>query len=190
MNGPTLRALRDWCQKKQRHFHIHADGMMSDGPVGMHASQVVLEGMSEVVGDSVPAAVRYLTAGADVAADRIEIQVTESHVMAADGYESLADVLRRAFEQAARGKGAQRHAQSQPFDDQPMQQICRLVGPGFATGQAMKKLQEAQRLTHDAAIREMLGAIVYIAGAIIHQERQHASSAANDNQPTSAANAQ
>ena len=53
-----------------------------------------------------------------------------------------------------------------------MQQIQDLVGEGFALGQAIKKMQESQRLSHDAAIRELLGAINYIAGVIIHKERE------------------
>lgn len=87
-------------------------------------------------------------------------------------YAALKDVLARAFEQAAVGKGAERHAQGLPFDHQPMQLICELHGVGFALGQATKKAQEAQRLPKDAAVRELLGAIVYLAGAVVHMERQ------------------
>jgi hypothetical protein len=88
-------------------------------------------------------------------------------------YESLALVLDRAYHQASDGKGSERHGQDLPFTEQPMQLIQDLVGEGFALGQAMKKMQESQRLPHDAAIRELLGAINYIAGAIIHKERNH-----------------
>ncbi|HZZ05642.1 hypothetical protein [Paraburkholderia sp.] len=91
----------------------------------------------------------------------------------APGYDSLASVLRRAFDQAAKGKGAERHAQGAPFEAQPMQTISDLVGIGFVLGQAMKKAQEAQRLPHDAAVRELLGAINYIAGAVIFMEKNH-----------------
>lgn len=90
--------------------------------------------------------------------------------MDAPGYESLGQVLMQAYLQAAEGKGAERHADSKAFDDQPMQLIQQLVGPGFALGQAIKKCQESQRMDRDAAVRELLGAIVYIAGAIIHIE--------------------
>lgn len=93
------------------------------------------------------------------------------------GYESLALVLERAYNQAAHGKGAERHAGSRPFTDQPMQTISELLGSD--TGllyQAMKKIQESQRLDPDAAIRELLGAINYIAGAIIFKESEAASS--------------
>lgn len=88
------------------------------------------------------------------------------------GYESLQSVLDRAYMQAASGKGAQRHATGKAFHEQPMQTIQDLVGSGFATGQAMKKLQEAARMEPESAVRELLGAINYIAGAIIYIERQ------------------
>jgi hypothetical protein len=94
-------------------------------------------------------------------------------ILDAEGYESLARVLARAFAQAAHGKGKERHAQGQAFDAQPMQALCDLYGPGFALGQAAKKAQESQRLEHGAAIRELLGSIVYTAGAIIAMERHH-----------------
>jgi len=89
-------------------------------------------------------------------------------------YESLAAVLNRAFDQAANGKGAERHAVSLPFDEQPMQSISSLVGSH--TGllyQAIKKTQESVRLPHDRAIAELLGAINYLAGAIIYLEKNH-----------------
>jgi len=89
----------------------------------------------------------------------------------ADNYASLSNVLRRAYDQASSGKGQERHGQDLPFAKQPMQLIQDLCGEGFALGQAMKKMQESQRLPHDAAIRELLGAINYIAGAIIHKEK-------------------
>jgi imidazoleglycerol phosphate dehydratase HisB len=88
------------------------------------------------------------------------------------GYESLARVLQEAYEQAASGKGAERHGQALPFDEQPMQKLIELYGTGFALGQAGKKMQEAQRMRKEPAVRELLGAINYIAGAVIHLERQ------------------
>lgn len=90
----------------------------------------------------------------------------------APGYEKLMDVLARAFNDAAFGKGKNRHAQGHPFHEQPMQKLCQLYGVGFALGQAGKKMQESQRMQTDAAVRELLGAINYIAGAIIYLEAQ------------------
>lgn len=87
-------------------------------------------------------------------------------------YTELVSVLRRAYLQASAGKGAERHAQDLPFTEQPMQKLIQLYGVGFAMGQAGKKMQEAMRMDTDAAVRELLGAIVYCAGAIIHLEKE------------------
>lgn len=86
------------------------------------------------------------------------------------GYESLADVLQRALDQAQSGKGAERHANSLPFDKQPMQTIAAQVGVGFLTGQAIKKTQEGQTLPAGRDVAELLGAINYLAGAVIFLE--------------------
>lgn len=103
--------------------------------------------------------------------------------MRAEGYESLAAVLHAAFGQAAFGKGKERHAQPVPFDAQPMLKLIDLYGAGFALGQAAKKMQESQRLPRDRAKAELLGAINYIAGAIIaldNTEPEEPPDAAND----------
>lgn len=87
------------------------------------------------------------------------------------GYESLSDVLDRAYLQAAVGKGHARHANGKPFHRQPLQDLVRLHGLGFATGQAGKKASEALGLpTKEAQVAELLGAIVYLAGAVIALE--------------------
>lgn len=86
-----------------------------------------------------------------------------------EGYACLARVLDEALEQASVGKGHERHAQARLFLEQPMQQLISLYGPGFALGQAGKKMQEAQRLSPEARRKELLGAIVYIAGVIVHE---------------------
>lgn len=88
--------------------------------------------------------------------------------MITEGYESLAAVLECALDQAAIGKGSERHAQDAPFDQQPMQKLIELYGVGFALGQAGKKMQESQRMDNAAAVRELLGAINYAAGAVVY----------------------
>ncbi len=88
-------------------------------------------------------------------------------------YLRLQAVLDEAFNQAAYGKGAERHAQSKPFEEQPMQKLIELYGTGFALGQAGKKMQESQRMDVEAAVRELLGAINYIAGVVIHLEKSN-----------------
>ena len=82
-------------------------------------------------------------------------------------------ILDEAYEQAAEGKGKERHAGDKPFLRQPIMEIGRMVGEGYNMGQAMKKLQEAETLLRlegkgvEAAVRELLGAIVYTASAVI-----------------------
>ena len=43
------------------------------------------------------------------------------------GYEDLAAVLTAAFDQAARGKGKERHANGRAFTDQPIFEINRML---------------------------------------------------------------
>jgi hypothetical protein len=112
-------------------------------------------------------------------------QQTITQATDAPGYESLGAVLRMAHDQAAFGKGKYRHAQGEPFDKQPMQKLADLYGTGFTLGQAAKKMQEAQRLPHDRAVAELLGAINYIAGTIIAMDRRQLKPHANDNAPPS-----
>jgi len=103
--------------------------------------------------------------------------------LSAPGYDALGNVLLRAFVQASEGKGKERHAKALPFDQQPMQKIGALYGQGFMLGQAAKKAQESQRLPRDRAVAELLGAINYLAGAVIHLEAlapEVAEPAAND----------
>jgi len=82
-------------------------------------------------------------------------------------YQALRIVLDAAYDQAAIGKGRDRHAQDLPFEQQPMQRLLDLYGPGFAAGQIGKKVQESLRLPTDMAVQELLGAIVYAAGLIV-----------------------
>lgn len=93
-----------------------------------------------------------------------------------DGYGPLAAVLRDAYDQSAKGKGKERHANGKPFLMQPIMSIGRMVGPGYPLGQAMKKAQEAggmcSRGNVQAAKAELLGVIVYTAAAIILMEEQ------------------
>ncbi len=84
------------------------------------------------------------------------------------GYEQLESILNEALEQAAAGKGKERHANERAFEDQPMQLISKLLDDNHGLAfQAIKKVQESLRLPDDRAERELLGAINYIAGMII-----------------------
>ena len=86
-------------------------------------------------------------------------------------YSDLFEVLRDALEEAQEGKGAVRHGNGLSFTEQPALTITRAVGLGFPLGQAMKKIQECQRMDTDAAKRELLGAINYLAAAILFLEK-------------------
>ncbi len=98
--------------------------------------------------------------------------------MDAPGYEKLGDVFQRAYDQAAQGKGKDRHAQEgEPFHEQVMADMAKRFGTGSLLGQAFKKSEESQRLDHPRAVAELLGAMVYLAGAVIDLERREAESA-------------
>ena len=93
-----------------------------------------------------------------------------------DGYAPLAAVLKEAYDQASKGKGHERHANGRPFIDQPIFQINRSVGTNHgAVFQACKKAEESTGLPTEAAIKELLGTIVYAAAAIILLREQAAS---------------
>lgn len=104
----------------------------------------------------------------------------------APGYDALQLILADAFAQAANGKGIERHGNGLPFDKQPMQSLADAFGLGFPLGQAAKKLEESQGLPYEHARAELLGAIVYTAGAVLAMDRQRiaamaAAPTANDN---------
>lgn len=81
-------------------------------------------------------------------------------------YQQLHEVLTSAYNQAAFGKGKERHADDEPFERQG---ICRRAQmfPGSALAQAHKKIEESTRLDGEAKVRELLGAINYIAAEIV-----------------------
>lgn len=99
------------------------------------------------------------------------VQKKRSHNYDVAGYEKLEDVLHRAYEQSAVGKGAERHANGKPFHEQPIAIGIQHFGLGGALFQAFKKMEEAQRLPRDAAVKELLGAIVYLSAAVNELER-------------------
>lgn len=82
-------------------------------------------------------------------------------------YQILLETLIDAFNQAAYGKGKERHSSGDSYDQQPCCFIARKLGIGFPLGQAMKKIEESIRLETKHGIAELLGAINYIAAAII-----------------------
>lgn len=71
--------------------------------------------------------------------------------------------IERALTQITSGKGKARHSGGKDFDDQPIMTIPDIVGEGFLLGQALKKIEESQRLENMSAVAELLGAICYLA---------------------------
>lgn len=96
------------------------------------------------------------------------------------GYEALADVLKRALDQAQHGKGRERHGDTTSsilgrpasFIEQPICRLAEVYGLGYQLGQSAKKAHEALHLPSDRAKAELLGAIVYLCAAHIHVEER------------------
>jgi hypothetical protein len=104
-----------------------------------------------------------------------------ARLAAAPGYEALASVLDQALLQAQAGKGVERHAgRGERFEEQQIVQLGEWMGgsTAFAIGQACKKALESTRfdVAPERAIAELLGAINYLAAAVLvirrraHQE--------------------
>lgn len=92
----------------------------------------------------------------------------------APSYSSLENVLKDAVSQSQTGKGAERHANNNNFEDQVICVVGRLLkGHRYAAHayQAIKKTIEAGRLYDlkgkDAAYNEILGAINYLSALAI-----------------------
>ena len=89
-----------------------------------------------------------------------------------DQYADLRRILDTAFIFASEEKGHERHGgNGLDWGDQRHAAIASEVGTGFAIGQAVKKSFESERLEPDAAKRELLGAITYLASAIYAIEK-------------------
>ena len=83
-------------------------------------------------------------------------------------YESLWDVLEKAYKRASEGKGKERHAKDLPFEKQLWHDICGHHGIGFVLGQAEKKSVEQYGLPKEQRIDELLDVIVYTSMCIIN----------------------
>lgn len=103
--------------------------------------------------------------------------MTPKRIPVAPGYESLAGILDEALAHAQSGKGKERHAcGGEPFQDQQIVQLGEWMGrsTAFAIGQACKKAIESTRMEADPyrARAELLGAINYLAAAVIVIDRR------------------
>lgn len=79
----------------------------------------------------------------------------------------LSEVYRLAEKQMLEGKGKERHGEDTPFREQVACRNARLFGIGGPLYQAMKKIEESTRLDGDAKLNELLGAMNYVAIAVM-----------------------
>jgi hypothetical protein len=87
----------------------------------------------------------------------------ENFTVRDENYSSLESVLNEAYAQAAFGKGKERHAINEPFEQQLIVYLEKL-GLSYCEGQSVKKIIEAHRTGSE---EDLLGAINYIAAHII-----------------------
>lgn len=121
--------------------------------------------------------VRSLLKSVNLAVPELEEQARAPmlRIKAMPGYGSLAGVLDDALQQAQGGKGLERHAgKGEAFEDQQIVQLGEWMGSStvFAIGQACKKSIESTRLPDDRARAELLGAINYLAAAVLVIDRR------------------
>ena len=84
----------------------------------------------------------------------------------------LQQVFDMAILQATKGKGERHGGDTTPFLEQPWTHYAKMHGRGFLTGQAAKKLEEAaSKRSGEAFVQEALGAIVYIAMAVLNEPK-------------------
>lgn len=97
-------------------------------------------------------------------------------IAAAPGYEQLVQVFAAAHDQAAYGKGKERHANGLPFHEQRMQGISDLVGsPDGMLYQLVKKTTEGLQFEDpEKREHELFGALNYLAGIVIWLRRHEA----------------
>jgi hypothetical protein len=85
-------------------------------------------------------------------------------------YRNLRAVLEKAFERAAFGKGATRHARGdEPFEKQQILEATRFYGDGGLYFQMEKKLRESFRLTGEQKINELLDVVIYACAAVLYE---------------------
>lgn len=87
-------------------------------------------------------------------------------------YQLLWEAFMEALDQAQLGKGRDRHAQElEYFGSQKICEINRRLGSvDGCLFQAVKKIYEMKRLSTEAGLHELYGALVYVGAAIILQK--------------------
>ena len=105
----------------------------------------------------------------DLNVDRASATPTLEPRPKADQYGVLTKELNNVADQAINGNGHARHATPEPFERQSSMEISRRLSKhtaGAPLFQVVKKVYESGRLDHDAAIKELQGAIIYLTMAI------------------------
>jgi hypothetical protein len=181
-DGVPLVATKDDDPDQPEHMRKHCgpqtpriDKLITDGGPAVKkavkklaASRVMMKVETTYGTDPEPGTVSTELLARRVEIDPIIGRTTTRVELESTGYEMLASVLRRAFHQAAAGKGAERHSSGEPFHEQPICAINRLHGSiDGALFQAAKKAHEARRMPLDRAVAELLGAINYLAACVI-----------------------
>jgi hypothetical protein len=82
-------------------------------------------------------------------------------------YLPLMEVLEKAYERSAYGKGLERHATDNSFPEQPIVTEGQHFSIHPHLYQIRKKCLEVLRMDRDAAQRELLDVIVYAAAAYL-----------------------
>ena len=103
--------------------------------------------------------------------DRVELNQASDALLLRYGL--LRAVFDDAYEQASGGKGAERHdPNAEQYEDQQIVQLCEWMGSNHGDiFQACKKAIESCNLPPDRARKELLGAINYLAAAVIVLDR-------------------
>lgn len=111
--------------------------------------------------------------------DRLMVLVSEQSMQHAtkETHASLERVFALAVAQSRDGKGADRHGNGKPFEDQPIvRDIAELGSNHGAIAQVRKKALESTRLAatgrKDMAMAELLGAMVYAGAAYLILEAE------------------
>lgn len=108
-----------------------------------------------------------------IAMGRLQATVTPAD----PNYLELCRILGEVYVQVAEGKGLRKHAMNNAFEEQDVFVVGSAVGEGFMLGQAFKKFREGWRTSERGDFtdgkRDLIGAIAYIASAIIFLEKEY-----------------
>lgn len=155
--------------------HEHTESLRTDLLLSLLASDFIGQELIRRIDDARESGPDLLKVSVDEDRwFRVEIQNKAEGFAPVEGYEQLFQVLMDAHDQAAKGKGKERHANDLPFHEQRMQQISTLLNsPDGMAYQVAKKVAEGLQMPNpEARDKELLGAIVYTAGILVWLRNQ------------------